>query len=229
MKKPIAAIAAGAVSLLLSATALSPTFAYYRPPAVHFTPHFNAPAPRYVAPRYNAPVQHFNRPVQHYNQGTVVHRYPGGSPGGPPHRRNTNEGTVVHQYPGGSPGGPPHKDLNPTNVGVGEGPIHKDTKPTNVGIGEGPNQHFRSPHYASYVHHGGQGHHSESYGRWGHWYGGWGYGDVVDPYLLNDLISEAIIDWDWPDGSTYFTAGGNCYFMDATGVVYAADPAACGG
>jgi len=60
-------------------------------------------------------------------------------------------------------------------------------------------------------------------------YGGWGYGDVVDPYLLNDLISEAIIDWDWPDGSTYFTAGGNCYFMDATGVVYAADPAACGG
>jgi len=190
MKKFIASITVGAVSMLLSATVLGPASAYYRAPAVHFTPRVSAP--RYVpVQHFNRPVQHFNRPVQRFNQRTVVHRYPGGSPGGPVHHRNTN--------------------------------------PTPVKVGHGPHRHFRSPHYAAHVHHGGYGSHRGRYGRWGHWYGGWGYGALIDPSLIDTLISEAIIDWDWPDGSAYFTAGGNCYFMDASGAVYAADPAACGG
>jgi hypothetical protein len=93
MKKLIASIAVGAVSVLLSATVLGPAAAYYRAPAVHFTPRVSAP--RYVpvqhfnrpVQHFNRPVQHFNRPVQRFNQSTVVHRYPGGSPGGPVHHK----------------------------------------------------------------------------------------------------------------------------------------------
>lgn len=220
MKKRIVLIAA---SIFLSAIPLHAALAL-RLPAVHFS----APAPRYTAPRYNAPVQHFNRPVQNYNRGTVVHRHSGGSSGGLRHREETHHGTVAHRYPGGSPGGPPHREGTHQGTAVHEYPGGSPRSATNVGVGAGPNQHFRSPRYASYVHHGAQGYHPTRYGRWEHWYGGWGYGDVVDPSSLNDLISEAIIDWDWPDGSTFFTAEGSCYFMDATGVVYAADPAACG-
>jgi hypothetical protein len=89
MKKFIASITVGAVSMLLSATVLGPASAYYRAPAVHFTPRVSAP--RYVpVQHFNRPVQHFNRPVQRFNQRTVVHRYPGGSPGGPVHHRNIN-------------------------------------------------------------------------------------------------------------------------------------------
>jgi len=176
MKKLIASIAVGAVSIMLSLSVVDPASAYYRAPAVHFTPRVSAP--RYV-------------PVQHFNQRTVVHRHPGGSPGGAVHHRNIN--------------------------------------PTSVKVGHGPHRHFRSSHYAAHVHHGGHGSHPGRYGRWRHWYGGWGYGALIDPSLIDDLISDVIIDWDWPDGSAYFTAGGNCYFMDASGAVYAADPAACGG
>ncbi len=204
MKKLIASIAVGAVGIMLSVSVPGPASAYYRAPAVHFTPRVSAP--RYVpVQRFNRPVQHFNRPVQHFNRPVQHFNRP---------VQHFNQRTVVHRYPGGSPGGPLH---------------HRNINPTPVKVGHGPHGHFRFPHYAAHVHHGGRGSHPGRYGRWRHWYGGWGYGALIDPSLIDTLISEAIIDWDWSDGSAYFTAAGNCYFMDASGAVYAADPAACGG
>jgi len=90
-------------------------------------------------------------------------------------------------------------------------------------------KHPRPTHFAAHVHHGGHGPHGGRYGRWRHFYGGWGYSVLISAALIDDLLANAIIDWDWPDGSAYFSAGGNCYFLAPDGSVYDADPAACGG
>lgn len=161
-------------------------------------------APRVVvAPRVYAPRVYTPRvraPVQHYVR-PVQH-----------YHRPVQHYTITHRV------GPPRGVVRRTYKG-GTQVVH----PTQG------RKHLRPTHFAAHVHHGGHGPHGGRYGRWRHFYGGWGYGILISPDLVDDLLANAIIDWDWPDGSTYFTANGNCYYLAPDGSVYAADPAACGG